>query len=277
MENGVGNLSFCMKPCCLTLRYVCLLILSHFILLHYKTALIKEIKMASFWYHERHKKSYPSAKFILGEIKRIHDFKSAADLGCGVGTWLFTAKEFGAVEVKGLDGSKIAPEHLKITANEFENFDLNNPLSLNYKYDLAISLEVAEHINGSSMDNYFNLLTSLSSFVLFSGAFPGQGGKGHINEQEPSYWIKQFNKRGFKLYDVIRPIIWEKDDLLLWYKQNCLIFVKENELPEVHATLSKLEDWKGRYIIHPDYFKKFSFITKLRDPIQFAKSIFKPN
>lgn len=226
--------------------------------------------MATFWYHERHLKSYPSAKLILSELKKIHNFESVADLGCGVGTWLFTAKELGAGTVKGLDGSSIAPEHMKISPSEFQNFDLNKPLTLNRKFDLAISLEVAEHINSEFIDNYFKLLTSLSSIVLFSGAIPGQGGHGHINEQEPNYWIQKFRENGFKLFDVVRPIIWDKEEVLPWYKQNCMLFIKEGELPEIQQRLKNFEDWKGRYIIHPHFFNKYSFLTKIKNnPLQF--------
>lgn len=228
--------------------------------------------MATFWYHERHRKSYPSALCVLNQIKSIYNFNTVTDLGCGVGTWLFTAKELGATTVKGLDGSSILPEHLKILPSEFSNFDLNKPLSISEKYDLAISLEVAEHVNEAYIDNYFKLLTSLSPFILFSGAIPGQGGNGHINEQEPSYWIKKFESHGFRLYDVIRPIIWDKEEVLPWYKQNCFLFIKDGELPEVKASLEKYENWKGRYIIHPHIFNKYSFLTKLKNPIQFTKN-----
>ena len=53
------------------------------------------------------------------------------------------------------------------------------------RYELAVCLEVAEHLNESSADNLILQLTNLANRVLFSAAIPGQGGLHHVNEQPP--------------------------------------------------------------------------------------------
>ncbi len=65
------------------------------------------------------------------------------------------------------------------------------------QYDIAISLEVAEHLPEKVADRYVGLLCGLSSIVIFSAATPGQSGTDHVNEQPHSYWIEKFSARGY--------------------------------------------------------------------------------
>jgi SAM-dependent methyltransferase len=229
--------------------------------------------MPDFWYQERHKKTHPSASKILGFLKTIHNFESVVDLGCGVGTWLYSAKEIGAKKIQGFDASKIDPAHLMISSSEFQRFDLNIPFEATTKFDLGISLEVAEHINATSADTYLELLCTLSPFILFSAAIPGQGGTGHVNEQEPLYWIKKFSNQGFEVFDVIRPKIWNDTEILPWYKQNCFLFVKKDLVPTIKNEVENLEDWKGKYIVHPYFFEMKN--EQLMSPIKLTKAFAK--
>ena len=65
---------------------------------------------------------------------------------------------------------------------------------LERKFDLAISLEVAEHLKSSSSEDFVQSLTTLAPMILFSAAIPHQGGLHHINEQWLEYWGDLFNK-----------------------------------------------------------------------------------
>lgn len=53
------------------------------------------------------------------------------DVGCGIGTWLKVAKDFGLKEVLGVDGHYVDRSLLKIAPSEFLEFDLQKPLRLN--------------------------------------------------------------------------------------------------------------------------------------------------
>ncbi len=229
--------------------------------------------MAKFWYHERHKRTHPSASSILKLINSFYVFESVVDLGCGVGTWLFSAKELGVKTVQGFDGSDIDPNHLMIDTSEFRRFNLNGSFESKATYQLGISLEVAEHINPNSADEYIKLLTSLSPLILFSAAIPGQGGSGHINEQEPSYWIEKFNQQGFELFDIIRPQIWNRSEILPWYKQNCLLFIHKSLSPSLKLKLQNLENWNGVHLVHPDIFKMK--VDDTRSPYKLLKTFAK--
>ena len=89
-------------------------------------------------------------------------------------------------------------------------------------YDLAISVEVAEHLPADSAVSYLKFLTDMSDTVLFSGAVPGQGGVGHVNEQEWTYWLSFFNTFGY-YYDAhttnrIREALHGKLAPIWWYE-----------------------------------------------------------
>jgi SAM-dependent methyltransferase len=211
---------------------------------------------SGFWYEERHAKTSPSARKILGYIWPYLKPQSVLDVGCGVGTWLSISRELGASKVQGLEGSDLKPEQLKINANEFKRSNLVTPPILDTKYDLAINLEVAEHLPKDSAENFVKYLTQNSNAVLFSAAPPAQGGEGHINEQWPQYWTDLFRKNGFEVVDVIRSLIWNDDQVLAWYKQNTLLFVNKSEAADIKMQIlndhTVASDWHGNSVIHPD-------------------------
>lgn len=72
---------------------------------------------------------------------------------------------------------------LKIPEEFFLGVDFDKPIDLPRKYDLAISLEVAEHLRASAADLFVQSPANLSGCVLFSAAIPLQGSENHVNEQ----------------------------------------------------------------------------------------------
>lgn len=153
---------------------------------------------------------------------------SVIDVGCGTGTWLKVFKNLGVLEILGVDGNYIKKESLEIDKKYFILHDLSEPFVSNKKYDLAVSLEVAEHLPEQSADIFVDTLTSLSNTILFSAALPFQGGQNHINEQSFAYWVKKFNKKGFIVKDLFRERIWNNENIDWWYKQNMFLVVKED-------------------------------------------------
>jgi hypothetical protein len=68
------------------------------------------------------------------------------------------------------------------------------------KFDLAMSIEVAEHILPEKSEVLVdNIVNASSKYIIFTAASPGQGGEGHINERERDFWIDLFKKRGFEI------------------------------------------------------------------------------
>jgi 2-polyprenyl-3-methyl-5-hydroxy-6-metoxy-1,4-benzoquinol methylase len=138
--------------------------------------------------------SYKSAIIIIGILKNFIDFVSVVDLGCGRGGWLKAFHESGAKTIVGVDGYWNHKNNMIDNFIQFIPCDLNQPLLIKDigEFDIAVSLEVAEHLNLSSAKPFVQTLTNLSRVVLFSAAYPGQTGTNHINEQLPSWWAEIF-------------------------------------------------------------------------------------
>jgi SAM-dependent methyltransferase len=172
--------------------------------------------------------SRESARRILPLVMQAVPCASAVDIGCGVGTWLGVLKELGVRDVVGVDGAYVNVEHLEIGRSEFQAGDLTQPVDLGRRFDLALSLEVAEHLPARCAETFVDSLTRLAPVVLFSAAVPFQLGTDHVNEQWPEYWAEMFERRGYATVDGIREKIWYDQGIDPWYRQNILLFVRRD-------------------------------------------------
>jgi len=75
--------------------------------------------------------------------------------------------------------------------------DLTKKIDLNRVFDLAMNIEVVEHIDEKYADLVVENITRHVDLLVFSAAIPGQGGYGHINEQPFEYWVEKLNKINF--------------------------------------------------------------------------------
>jgi len=196
-----------------------------------------------------------SARAVLPRLLELLSPKSIVDVGCGTGTWLRVARENGVDDVLGLDGPWVRPDHLEIPPDRFLAADLTAPPELDRTFDLVLSLEVAEHLPPSKAEDFVELLTTLGSVVVFSGAVPGQGGNGHTNEQWPEYWSSLFAQRGYEPVDCLREEFWENDAVEWWYSQNMLLFARSAELDKVPSLREHPNRGKTPLrLVHPSRF-----------------------
>jgi SAM-dependent methyltransferase/predicted O-methyltransferase YrrM len=179
--------------------------------------------------------------------------KSVVDVGCGTGSWLAAFHKLGIADCLGIDGDYVDRTILQIPLNQFQSADLKQPLQINRKFDLAISLEVAEHLPATCAENFVNSLTQLAPVILFSAAIPFQGGVEHVNEQWPQYWVYYFQKNGYAVIDCLRKKIWNNDKVEPWYAQNILIFVKQEYLSGYPRLVNEYQntDLNQLAIVHP--------------------------
>lgn len=161
-------------------------------------------------------------------LKLIPDVKSVVDVGCGVGTWLAEFKRNNVNFVRGYDGGSPPKDYLLINEEEYQKADFTTGYPNQEKVDLAVSLEVAEHLDEKYAEAFVKNLCSLSDIILFSAAIPGQGGTHHINERWPSYWADIFKAEGYRFFDVVRPQIWYDKRIEWWYRQNIFLVVKQD-------------------------------------------------
>jgi SAM-dependent methyltransferase len=175
-----------------------------------------------------------SAAAVVPLILSLFPVRSVVDVGCGVGPWAAEFISRGVSDVWGIDGDYVKPSQLRIPLERFAVHDLTKPISLGRTFDLAVCLEVGEHLPASRAQSLVSDLTSLASCVLFSAAVPGQGGTHHINEQYLPYWIDLFASQGYEGVDPIRPRILGDDSVEWWYQQNIVMFAAPN-----HPLLAK--------------------------------------
>jgi SAM-dependent methyltransferase len=158
--------------------------------------------------------------------------KSIVDVGCGDGTWLSVFRELGVRDVVGLDGDYVDRRLLQIPQDQFRAMDLSSQFGLPRAFDLAVSLEVAEHLPPQSAEGFVDSLTLLAPVVLFSAAIPLQDGTQHLNEQWPDYWAALFKTHDYLPIDCIRGRIWGNEQVEWYYAQNILLFASADRIRE---------------------------------------------
>jgi SAM-dependent methyltransferase len=183
--------------------------------------------------------------------------ESVVDVGCGVGAWLAAFRDAGVDDVLGLDGDYVPRDLLQIEPDRFLAANLQEPPDLNRRFDLAISLEVAEHLPESASDRLVETLCKLAPVVLFSAATPLQGGTGHVNEQPQSYWAEKFALHGRRAVDAVRPAVWNDAAVKFWYRQNAVVYASPEALESNNRLreIAERTDTRILDVIHPELLK----------------------
>jgi SAM-dependent methyltransferase len=199
-----------------------------------------------------------SAQAIVPLVIDLVQPRSVIDVGCGTATWLSVLHRHGVEDVLGVDGSYVDPAQLLIPAQDFIAHDLSDPIQLARRFDLALSLEVAEHLPAASAPTLVKSLVDLAPVVLFSAAIPGQGGIHHVNERWPDYWAALFAEHGFIPVDAVRPRIWTNLAVEPWYAQNMLLFVSRDALSRFPALKAEAErNDRILTLVHPRIFELY--------------------
>ena len=202
--------------------------------------------------------SRESAEAVLPSILQFVQPMSVVDVGCGAGTWLAAFRSYGIEDLRGVDGHYVQPDDLEIPPTQFTPHDLTKPLDLGRRFDLALCLEVAEHLPERNAAGLIEMLVSLAPVVLFSAAIPGQGGFEHLNEQWPSYWARRFATHDFVAVDCLRFRLWNDSRIAWWYRQNLLFFADRNWLANSDTPLAAVERHGDEVLsaVHPELYQR---------------------
>lgn len=125
--------------------------------------------------------SLRSAHKIVPLLVSLTGARSVVDVGCGTGAWLSVFSQTGVGKILGIDGDYVDRRALLIPADRFIGRDIRRPLDIRERFDLVVSVEVAEHLQEACAAAYVDNLTSLGDMVAFSAAIPNQGGIGQTN------------------------------------------------------------------------------------------------
>ena len=165
-----------------------------------------------------------SARAVAGLLLPEMKITSLLDIGAGHGAWAAEWIAAGVKDVRAVDGDYVTVDQLAIPAGNFLAHDLATPLDLKRRYDLVQTLEVAEHLPSAKADLFVDNLIAHGDVILFSAAVPHQGGEHHVNEQPPEYWREKFAKRGYAVFDFVRPGLANKPDVMAWYRFNSYLY-----------------------------------------------------
>ena len=168
------------------------------------------------FFSKRHKLQWRAEHLCNTVIQtaKLKEGNSIIDVGCATGEFV---QEFQNRKIfaYGIEGSSQAldfiPERIK---EDVHIFDLRTQITasfLNAKLNVALCLEVAEHIEPEYSDIFVQNLCNLSNYIIISAAPPGQKGHYHVNCKDPGYWEMKFSDFGY---------VRQKGDELIW--KNCL-------------------------------------------------------
>jgi SAM-dependent methyltransferase len=197
-----------------------------------------------------------SAEVVVPLVLEFLPINSVVDVGCGDGSWLATFQKLGMADILGMDGDYVERDLLQIPPELFCSMDLTKPFHLDRSFDLAVSLEVAEHLPAECASSFVKSLTRLAPLVLFSAAIPHQGGDNHINEQWPDLWARLFRECGYLPVDFIRKRVWQNDSVDFWYAQNSLLFAEESLIASNPFLTAEFERTNPNQIclVHPQQY-----------------------
>jgi SAM-dependent methyltransferase len=155
--------------------------------------------------------------------------KTVIDVGCGTGALLDAFRNLGC-DARGLEYSEAGLDYCKRRLLPVTKFNIEKDhIQGNAQYDLVVSFEVAEHLPSWCADRYVKLLCGLSPRVVISAATPGQGGRGHLNEQSPSYWIRKFEICGLRFDEQSSKHFaneWKAAGTSHWYCDNVMAYIR---------------------------------------------------
>ncbi len=185
--------------------------------------------------HYHDEKATPArraAERVLPIVFSVIDVRSIVDVGCGPGSWLAVARHMGVRTLTGVEGEWaldwFGPDRAAPGDFDLVLANLEDDLCLPRTFDLAICIEVIEHLSPARGTSFVADLCRCAPHVLFGAAIPGQRGPNHFNTRWLSHWAACFAAHGYQPLDVIRHRVWGDDELLVHYRQNPILFVRDD-------------------------------------------------
>jgi SAM-dependent methyltransferase len=178
------------------------------------------------FYHVVSRESAPGVVAAVADT--FPHARSYLDVGAGSGAFSAEARRRGKYVV-ACEHSPFGRAFARAQQLDARPFDLEaDPPADVGVADVALCLEVAEHLPPAMGENLVRFLIRHAESIVFSAAHPGQGGTGHINEQPKQYWITLFEDAGAQ-HDVeaSRSLVRRMGRRRIpkpWYESNAIVF-----------------------------------------------------
>lgn len=187
---------------------------------------------------------------VAHAIVNTYHPQTVIDVGCGPGKLSMAIARLG-VAVTAIDG--FSEPHFGGLPIKFCHVNLNDPDSLTrfigaQKYDVAICVEVAEHLDPPVSSALIAGLAAASPIVVFSAGVLDQGGHGHVNLRPRDFWHQEFVQRKYLCADRLRPLLRGRDSVALWYQFNVVDYIRAD-----HPSAATLGDVFGRLVAAESY------------------------
>ena len=139
--------------------------------------------------------SVPGAPDFTRALPRLFpDVRSVADFGGGPGAFLTGFRDAGVQDLVTVEPHPLH-ECLFRGVHQLALNIFTEPV--NRKYDLVMSVEVAEHIPSALHEQLIAWIISHSTkWIVFTAAHPGQPGEGHTANKPPLQWRRDFVSGG---------------------------------------------------------------------------------
>lgn len=163
---------------------------------------------------------------IAAAVYHEFDPRRVIDFGCAVAvelSWLF---EHG-VGVIGVDVHPAAIDHAVIPDECMVRHDLKEPYVALKDFDVAMCLEVAEHLPESAAETLVGSCVGAANTVVFTAATPeAGGGTHHVNEQPREYWIERFERQGYGYDETAAEALRERMTVVkkTWIPERLFVF-----------------------------------------------------
>jgi hypothetical protein len=173
------------------------------------------------------------AGVLCPAIRKILRPKQVIDIGCAIGDFVQWFNKH-KIDAYGLEGSTQVIPHLVCGKDRVFFCDLRKEILTPTQFDLALCIEVAEHIEEKYADCFVANLCRLAPRIFLTAAGPGQGGHYHVNLQQRAYWLNKFAQQGYKnnedVETELRKVIPINHRWLLAIHSNLIYLERTNEL-----------------------------------------------
>ena len=230
------------------------------------------------FYAAQVEESLKAARIYAARLAKVFAPASVLDVGCGRGAWLKAFGEAGASKLVGLDGSWNEGEMVD-PAIDFRSTDLEAATRDGLggeRFDLAMSLEVAEHLAPETSTGFARLLSDSADVVIFGAGVPHQTGTRHINLRRQSAWAAEFSAFGFDAWDLFRPVTWGHPEVPYWYQQNTFLYVKRGAAVETRLRelgIDRIERTEVMDMVHPDLLSAHAELPAMPSAKRLAKMV----